>query len=97
MRKHLMKQEQEDHVRKWQQSGQSKNAYALKAGINPRTFIGWTWEREKKKKAGFVEIPQKVFAAATEEMIIEKGSIRVLLPLTIGVEKLQTVFSALGV
>ena len=96
MRKHHTKQEQEAHVRKWRQEGLSKNEYALKAGINPRTFIGWTWLKEGKKRTGFVEIPKKVYNSEVQEMVIEKTGIRILLPITIDVEILKNVFTALG-
>jgi len=96
MRKHLTKQEQEEHVRRWQQGGLSKNAYALKAGINPRTFIGWTWRKEMEKGHGFVEVPKKAYSGGVHEIVIEKGGMKILLPITIGMEGLQNVFGALG-
>ena len=96
MRKHHTKQEQEDHIRRWCQEGLSKNAYALKAGINPRTFIGWTWLKAGKKKTSFVEIPKKVYRSEVQEMIIEKAGIKILLPITIDTEFLKNIFTALG-
>ena len=96
MKKHLTKKEQEEHLRMWKKGGLSKNAYALKAGINPRTFIGWTWLKEKEKETGFVEIPRKVFSERIEKILIRKGSIKVYLPLTVSAEGLQTIFAALG-
>ena len=96
MKKHLTKQEQEEHLRRWQEEGLSKNAYAIKAGINPRTFIGWTWGKAVKKKTGLVEVSGKILAGNMQGMIIEKGEVIIRVPLSIGVQELHTVLCALG-
>ena len=96
MQKHLTKQEQEEHVKRWQQSGLSKNAYALKAGVNPRTFIGWTWLKEKKKAKGFAELPKKVYSYGLHEIVIEKRGMKILLPATIDTEQMKKIFTVLG-
>ena len=96
MRKHLTKQEQEGHLRRWLEGGLSKNAYAIKAGINPRTFIGWTWRETKGQDKGFVEIPPKLLVGGMQEIVIEKSGFTVRIPLTVCMKDLQAVFGALG-
>jgi len=96
MRKHLRREEREEHLEKWRTGGMSKNAYALKAGINPRTFIGWTWQEAKKKDTGFIEIPKKAFTRCFSEMVIEKDGVIIRVPMSVRLQELQTVFTALG-
>ena len=96
MSKYFTKKERQEHLEKWRKGGLSKNAYALKAGLNPRTFIGWTWLKPAEKDTDFVEIPEKAFGCFSGDIVIEKGNIRVRLPISIGKGELQTVITALG-
>ena len=96
MRKHLTKKEQQEHLEKWKESGLSKNAYALKTGLNPRTFIDWTWQKAVKKEKGLVEIPKKMFIGTARDIVIEKGEITVRMPAFAGETELRKVFCALG-
>ena len=94
--KHFTKKEREEHIEQWRREGLSKNAYAIKAGINPRTFLDWTWRKEKKKANGFVEIPKMVYSGVVQEIVIEKRGMKILLPVTIDAVCLKNVFTALG-
>ena len=94
--KHFTKKERDTHLERWRRGGLSKNSYAIKAGINPRTFIGWTWHETKEQDKGFVEIPKKMFSGGIQEIVIEKGSFTVRLPLTVCMKDLHAVFGALG-
>ena len=96
MQKYLTKREKESHIAKWQESGLSRNAYAKKVGINPRTFMCWTWLWEKKKSGSFVEIPKKLYNSGVQEIVIEKKGMKILLPATIDAGCLKNVFAALG-
>ena len=96
MRKHLTKQEQEEHLRRWEQGGLSKNAYAISAGINPRTFIGWTWGKPAKRKPRLVEVSGKMLAGNVQGVVIEKGEVIIRVPMNIGLQELRTVLCALG-
>ena len=90
------KKERQEHLENWKKGGLSKNAYAKAAGISPRTFIGWTWQTAKEIKQDFVEIKTKKLFENSYGIAIEKGSIIVRVPLSIGIKELQTVFTALG-
>jgi len=98
MKKRYTKKEQQEHLENWEKGGMSKNAYALRAGINPRTFIGWTWQQGKiaNNPQNFVEIDKAVIFGRTQDIVIEKNGITIRLPLMIGLKELQTVFVALG-
>ena len=92
--KHYTKKERQEYVEKWQNTGLSKAAYAETAGISATTFYRWTHET-KRAKQSFVEIPQGKFPSTTREIVIEKDSLIIRLPLSSGIKELQTLFIAL--
>jgi len=97
MKKFLTKKERQEHIERWKEGGMSKNAYAISAGISPRTFLGWTWQEMEKKDLGFIEIPKKTFTGNFNEIVIEKDGIIMRVPMSVCLQELQTVFTALGV
>jgi len=88
--------ERKKHIENWMRGGLSKNAYAKTVGISPRTFTGWTWQIKENPEQNFVEIKTEKLFGSNQDMIIEKGSITVRIPLSVGMKELQTVFTALG-
>ena len=71
--------------------------------INPadsglKSDCSWVKRAEEKKPEGFVEVPKRVMPASTalQEMVIETGKLKILLPLTINTRELQTILAALG-
>ena len=96
MKKYLTRKERQEHLEKWREGGMSKNAYAISAGISPRTFIGWTWQEEGKRDTGFVEIPKGMFDGNCKEMVIEKSGVIIRVPMSVKLQELQTVITALG-
>ena len=96
MKKYVTRNEREEHLKRWKEGGMSKNAYALSAGICPRTFTGWTWQEPGEKKSGFVEIPKKAFTGNYNEIVIEKSGVIIRVPISVDLKGLQTVFTALG-
>jgi len=86
----------------WRQSGKSAWAYAKENGLNPQTFVNWT-KTATAVKPGFVEIPVPVIAPAVNaqaayapEVLIEKGDIKIHIPLNIGNSGLRAVIESLG-
>ena len=71
----------------WRQSGKSAWSYAKENGLIPQTFCGWV-KREAKSGQGFVEIPadKKPQPAQPQEILVEKGDIRIRIPLSVWVE-----------
>ena len=80
----------------WQQSGKSAYGYAKANGINPQTFLNWAKAR-KKNKSCLVEVPARVIQSldTSHEIFIEKGDIKIRVPLSIKIEELRAVIIAL--
>lgn len=91
------KEEKEKRLTDWRQSGKSAWAYAKGNGINPQTFIKWT-KPQTKKTTDFVEVPVHVIRPDenTNKILIEKGEMKIHVPLTVGQEDLRKIISALG-
>jgi len=81
----------------WKQSGKSANAYAKENGLVPWTFNKWTKdEKETGTKKDFVEIRTKTKTKTQAAVIlIEKGDVRIHIPLGISNIELSTVIESL--
>ena len=84
----------------WRQSGKSAWAYAKENGLNLQTFKNWT---KAETKQCFVEVPSNPVptlvlqsAAQMPEILIEKGDVKIRIPLTIGRCELRAVMEGLG-
>jgi len=92
------KEEKAMWLEDWSRSGKKAWSYAKENGLIPQTFCSWVKKAEKKKSAGFVEIPKQLIPTniPIPEMVIETGELKIRLPLTICVTELKAVFAALG-
>ena len=83
----ISREEKAKRLEDWKQSGKSAWAYAKENGINPQTFCGWV-KREAQKASGFVEISERVKPKPEplQEILIEKGDIKIHIPLSVWVE-----------
>jgi len=87
----------------WRQSGKSAWAYAKANGLCPQTFARWTKTGEEAKPC-FVEVPIPACAdkpapqgAQREpEVLIEKGEVKIHIPLISGGRELRAVIEWLG-
>lgn len=81
----------------WRESGKSAWAYAKANGLNLQTFKRWT-KTGKEKEHCFVEIPMQVPVAinSVPEILIEKGDVKIHIPLTTGCGELRAVMEGLG-
>jgi len=90
-------EERNKRVEEWRQSGKSAWAYAKENGVNLKTLKNWI-KAEKEDKQDFVEIQSK--PTCTQDLIpvilIEKGNIRIYVPLAIGHVELRAVIEGLG-
>ena len=84
----------------WRQSGKSAWAYAKENGLNLQTFKNWT---KAENRQCFVEVasnpvPARVLqpAAQSPEILIEKGDVKIRIPLAIGRCELRAVMEGLG-
>jgi transposase-like protein len=98
------KEERKLWVEDWLQSGKSAWAYAKSNGLNPQTFVRWTKaEPEVKKlteepKRSFVEVSSPMLPPVhnASEILIEKGEVKIHIPLNIGHSELCAVMEGLG-
>jgi len=81
----------------WRRSSKSVWAYAKESGLNPRTFAKWT-KAESKEKSCFVEVPAQVIKEQHDvpEILVEKGDVRIHIPVKMSREELRTVMEGLG-
>jgi transposase-like protein len=84
-------------VEDWLQSGRSAWAYAKGNGLNPQTFANWT-KTGAEEKPCFVEVPATVMPARRREpeILIEKGEVKIHIPLISGSRELRSVIEWLG-
>jgi len=87
----------------WRQSGKSAWGYAKANGLNPQTFSKWT-KTGAETKPCFVEIQAPASADKHEppcvqrepEVLIEKGEVKIHIPLISGGRELRAVIEWLG-
>ena len=81
------KEEKAMWLEDWRRSGKNAWAYAKENGLVPQTFGAWA-KREEKKEPGFVEIPaqKKPGAEPAQEILVEKGDIKIHIPLSVWIE-----------
>lgn len=91
------KEEKAMLVEDWRQSGKSAWVYAKENSLNQQTFINWTKAR-KEPKHDFIEVPAQVIQSAQylPEILIEKGDVKIHIPLMIGRNELRMVMEGLG-
>ena len=93
---HYSKEEKAMWLEDWKQSGKQAWAYARENGIIPQTFVGWV-KKETRQPLGFVEVQQKERPMSQGSgILIEKGELRVHIPLGLGSEELRAVIEGLG-
>jgi len=81
----------------WRQSGKSAWTYAKANGLTPQTFMKWT-KTGAEEKPCFVEVPMPVMACrqGEPEILIEKGEVKIHIPLISGSRELRSVIEWLG-
>ena len=96
MRMKTSKEERAMWLEDWKQSGKAVWAYAVENGIAPQTFYNWV-KREEKKTSGFVEIPvkKKIKIDTAQEILIEKGDIKIHIPLSVWIENPSIIMEGL--
>ena len=91
------KEEKAMWLEDWRQSGKKAWAYARENGLIPQTFVGWTKKRSKSKSS-FVEIQTQTLPTLQVTMIlVEKGELKVHIPVGLGCKELRSVIEGLVV
>ena len=82
----------------WKQSGKSVSAYARENGLARWTFTKWL-KAERESEPCFVEVQAPVtvpaVAAPPQEILIEKGEIKIHIPLCVWAEGSAAVMEGL--
>ena len=90
------KEEKAKRLADWKQSGISAWAFARENGFKQQTFAKWV-KADKETKSGFVEIgnPVKSAVLGNPEILIEKGAIKIHIPIGMSKSELNNVFESL--
>jgi len=89
------KEEKAMWLEDWRKSDKKAWTYARENGLVPQTFVSWT-KREMKQPAGFVEIHPKINPPQqTKEILIEKGEMKIHIPLGVNGSELEPVIESL--
>ena len=89
------KEEKAQWIANWRKSGKKTWTYAKENGLAPQTLINWI-KKEEKQKRGFVEIHQPLHGQG-KEVLVEKGDVKIHIPLGMGSHELHTIMEGLGV
>jgi hypothetical protein len=94
---HFSEEEKAMWLEDWKRSGKKAFPYAKANGLNPQTFCRWTKTKAEIKPC-FVEVPVQVIQPASyiPEILIEKGDVKIHIPLALGREELRAVMEGLG-
>ena len=81
----------------WMRGGKSAWAYAKANGLNPQTFVKWT-KTAAEEEPCFVEVPAPAMPniRCEPEILIEKGEVKIHIPLISGSRELSALIEWLG-
>jgi len=92
------KEEKAKWLENWRASGKRAWLYAKENGLCPQTFLKWTKERNGIESC-FVEVPGRELSTLIHdpsEILIEKGEVKIHVPLALGCNGLRMVLESLG-
>jgi hypothetical protein len=92
------KEDKARHLACWRESGQSISAYVKEHGLVRWTFHKWL-RADRECDPCFVEIPSHAITlpVSVSEIFIEKGDVRIRIPLGLSLVELRTVVLGLGI
>ena len=93
----LSEEEKAVRLADWEKSGKSVWVYAKENGLCPQTFARWT-KSKPKNTIGFVQLPSELMLPHQhyKKILIEKGEMKIHIPLPLGHDELRAIFGALG-
>jgi transposase-like protein len=96
------KEEKAMWLEDWIRSGKSAWAYAKENGLIPQTFCGWVRRENPLSQVQakpFVEVPLQriVSTQITHEILIEKGDVKIRIPLGLSANEFRTILEGLKV
>lgn len=86
--------EKEAFTAEWQETGTNRTAFARAHGINVQTFMNWT-KGSKAEGRKFVQLAVPCKDKDDGQIIIEKGNMRIQLPLQTESEVLCRIFRSI--
>jgi transposase-like protein len=103
-------EEKAKFIAEWEKSGKSRRAFSLERGLKEQTFGKWVREEPeeglqfvevgRRRKKSAEQVPAKAVSGprltAVHEMVVEKGDIKIRLPLGVSETGLARVIRALG-
>jgi len=91
------KEERVMFLEDWKQSGKSAWNYAKENRLSWKTFKSWT-EDKPEVEPRFVEVPAQIMKPPLRmpEILIEKGDVKIRIPLAISSGDLRAVMEGLG-
>jgi transposase-like protein len=94
---HYSAEKKAELLKGWKSSGKSISRYVKEQGLVRRTFTKWI-KADRDTQCRFVEVPAHVLRPAGQaaELLIEKGDIKVHLPLGMDSGEIQAVLEVLG-
>jgi hypothetical protein len=95
---HYSKEEKAMWLEDWQKSGKSAWAYAKENGLIPQTCAKWAKTEKEFESCSLVEIPVPIITPVqqTPMMLIEKGDVKIHIPLNLERSELRAVMEGLG-
>jgi len=95
---HFSKEEKAKWLEDWRLSGKSICSFTRENGLVRWTFTKWL-KAERNSKLSFVEIPAQTTQASARlaQLLIEKGGVRIHIPLGLSSKELRAVIEGLGV
>ena len=79
----------------WKRSGKSARACSKANGLNPQTSAGRA-RAETEAEPCFVEIPAQITPHQAQEILIEKGDVKIHIPPALGRSELRAVMEGPG-
>ena len=88
-------------IEDWKQSGKSVWIYAKENGLCQQTLVNWIKSKRETKteiKQSLVEVPKQLFQTTHNdpEILIEKGNMRIHIPLEPVLNELHVVIAKIG-
>jgi transposase-like protein len=88
------REEKEALTAEWVETGTNRTAFARTHGITIQTFMNWT-KGNKAEEQRFVQLAEPCKCKEDGQIIIEKGNMRILLPLQTESEVLCRIFRSM--
>ena len=95
---HYSAEEKAEWLEGWKRSGRSISSFVKENGLVRWTFHKWI-KAERGLREGFVEIPARALRPEPHApvILIEKGNVKIHIPLCLNGLELRSVMEALGV